>query len=114
MSALTLKSTLTEDTLRLRQSSGCLPPGDSRARVSVVGGLAEDDPTRLDLKVFLVGDREERENAASPMDWPGGPRCPHAKRRAQPSIIPAAVKVLLASLRSTLTAEAEGWVFGAR
>lgn len=34
--------------------------------------------------------------------------------RAQPSILPAAVKVLLASLRSTLTAEAEGWVFGAR
>ena len=31
--------------------------------------------------------------------------------RAQPSIMPAAVKVLLASLRSTLTAEAEGWVF---
>jgi hypothetical protein len=26
----------------------------------------------------------------------------------------AAVKVLLAALRSTLTAEAEGWVFGAR
>lgn len=34
--------------------------------------------------------------------------------RAQPSIMPPAVKVLLASLRSTLTAEAEGWVFWAR
>ncbi len=34
--------------------------------------------------------------------------------RAQPTIMSAAVKVLLASLRSTLTAEAEGWVFRAR
>jgi len=35
-------------------------------------------------------------------------------KRAQPSLMPAAVKVLIASLRSTLTAEAEGWVFGVR
>lgn len=33
---------------------------------------------------------------------------------AQPSIIFSAVKVLLAALRSTLTAETEGWVFWAR
>jgi hypothetical protein len=35
-------------------------------------------------------------------------------RRAQPSIILLPVKVLLAPLRSTLTADEEGWVFLAR
>jgi len=34
--------------------------------------------------------------------------------RAQASILVTAVKVLLAALRSTLTAGTEGWVFGAR
>jgi hypothetical protein len=37
-----------------------------------------------------------------------------AERRAQPSIVRAGDKVLLAALRSTLTPETEGWVFWAR
>jgi hypothetical protein len=41
-----------------------VPPGKPRARVSVIGGFAEDELTRLDLEIFFLGDRDERARAA--------------------------------------------------
>jgi hypothetical protein len=41
-----------------------VPLGEPRARVSVAGGFADDDLTRLDLEIFFLGDRDERESAA--------------------------------------------------
>ena len=60
------------------------------------------------------GDKFQHARDALRVNGRSGGRAPWPVRRAQPSSVLAAVKVLLATLRSTLTAEAEGWVFRAR
>jgi hypothetical protein len=49
---------------KFRFEGHLMPPGKPRARVSVIGGFAEDDLPRLDIEVFSLGDRDERARAA--------------------------------------------------